>query len=139
MVSGRLEPGIGMTTGACASSQASATCCGRGVQLLGHLGERGVARAQVGRALDAAERAPREEGDAELGAQVELGLAGAEARGVLVLHRRQPATQHLLGAADLVGVGVGDAGEPDLPASIRSRSAPTDSSNGTSGSGRWYW
>src|SRR5690349_1018281 len=47
---------------------------------LRHLGERAVPAAEVAGLADAAERAPRQERDAELGAQLELRRAAAEGR-----------------------------------------------------------
>ena len=76
-------------------------------------GELVVRSAEVAGAADAAERAPRQERQAELGADVDLRLAAAKARRELVLHGDQGVAEDLLGEPDLVGVGVGDADAPD--------------------------
>jgi hypothetical protein len=81
---------------------------------LGDLGERGVPVGQPGRLGDAAQRAPRQEGRAQLGAQLQLRLAGPEGGRVLVLHRRQAPAEHPVGGPDLPRVGVGHARQPDL-------------------------
>ena len=111
---GRLAPGIGMTTGDWASSQASATCCGLTPLLGGHLGEGRVVIGERLGVAQPAERAPREERQAELGAHVDLGTAAAEGRRELVLHAHQPVADHLVRQPDLIGVGVRDADPRDL-------------------------
>src|SRR5918999_609603 len=80
----------------------------------GDLGEGDVPATERPRPADAAEGRPRQEGDAELGTQLELRLAGAKPRRELVLDAGQAAAQDLAGDPDLVGVGVRDAGQPDL-------------------------
>ena len=64
MVSGRLDPGIGMTTGDVASIQARQTRCGlrRAARPPGERAE----RLPTSPARDAAQRRPRQEGDAQL-------------------------------------------------------------------------
>jgi len=62
--SGRLAPGIGMTAGALASSQATVTRCGETPVRSGDLAERRVPVAQPPGPADAAERAPRQGRDA---------------------------------------------------------------------------
>src|SRR5690606_38136672 len=54
------------------------------------------------------ERAPGEEREAELVADVDLGPAAAERRGELVLHAHEVVAEHRVGRTDLVGVDVGE-------------------------------
>src|SRR5262249_13689425 len=113
--SGRLAPGIGMTTGALASIQASVPRGGE-TRGGGNLAEGRVPRAQVRGPPDAAERAPRQERDARRGAVLQLALAGPERGGELVLHAGQVSlAQDRAGQLDLLDAGVRDAGQPDLP------------------------
>ena len=75
--------------------------------------ELAVAGAQLARAPDASERAPRQKRDAVLGAERELVLRGAEPWRELVLHARQ-LVEDLHRHQDLADIGVGDAGELHL-------------------------
>src|SRR6478736_337525 len=77
--------------------------------LPGDLGEGGVLVGELLGVGEAAERAPRQEGQAELLAHVDLGPARAELRAELVLHADQR-------GADLLRVGVGEADVGDLAA-----------------------
>src|SRR5690606_29455132 len=70
--------------------------------------------AQVAGAAHAAQRRPGEEGEAEFGADVDLRLAGAEPRRVLVLHAHQAVAEDGVGGPDLLRVRVGDPGHLDL-------------------------
>jgi hypothetical protein len=93
---------------------------GADTALAGHFVEGGEALgrqfggAVQGAAGDAAQRAPRQEGEAQLGAEAELGVAVAYRGGVLVLDRDQSVAEDRAGPADLVGVRVGEADQPDL-------------------------
>src|SRR5215204_772326 len=65
-----------------------------------------IARCSTG----ASERAPGQEGDAPLGAEVQLVLAAAELWGEFVLHADQSAfTEHVDGDLNFLDIGVGDA------------------------------
>jgi hypothetical protein len=70
-------------------------------------------RSEGAGAADAAERTPRQKRQAQLGAQLQLVLAGAESGRELVLHRDQPGSEEAVGEADLLLVGVGDPGRLD--------------------------
>src|SRR5262245_27345687 len=110
--SGRLAPGIGMTTGALANSQASATRCGETPRSAAISAK---AARQLPGPADAAERAPRQERDARRRAVLQLALAGPERWGELVLHAGQVSlTQDRTGLLNLLDAGVGDTGQPDL-------------------------
>ena len=109
-VSGRDEPGIGMTTGEVASIQARVTCCGLTPWASATSWNGAKEEPSSPALLIPPSGRPRQEGDAHLVAQPQLGLAAAVGRRVLVLHADQPAAEHLLGQADLLRVGVGDAG-----------------------------
>ncbi len=63
---------------------------------------------------DAAHRAPGQERDAHGVAECPFGFAGAERGGELVLYGYEASVQDAVGEFDLRGVGVGDAGHPDL-------------------------
>jgi hypothetical protein len=112
MVSGRLAPGMGITTGALASSQARAT----------RWGETPWASATSAKArwrpprsrprADPPERAPGQEGDPLGGAEGQLALGAAEAGGELVLDAGH--LHQLAGLVDLVDADVGEADQPDL-------------------------
>src|SRR5438874_3323210 len=78
-----------------------------------HLVELAVPRTQLARPPDAAERAPREECDSVLGAQLQLVLRAAEPRRELVLHARQ-LVEDLDRHPDLTDIRVGDAGQLHL-------------------------
>ena len=105
-----------MTTGDWASSHASATCCGADAACGGDLGEGGVLVGELLGVAEATERAPREEGEAELLADVDLGAAAAEGRAELVLDAHEGVAEHGVGGADLLGVRVGEADHGDLAA-----------------------
>ena len=78
IVSGREEPGIGMTTGALASIQARQTCCGLTPCAL-PTSANAPNREPSSPALKMPPSGgPGQEGDAELRAQLQLRLAGAE-------------------------------------------------------------
>ena len=63
----------------------------------------------------AAQRAPRQERQAQFRADVDLRSAPAEGGRELVLHAHQHVSEHGVGGADLVGVGVGEPDHADLP------------------------
>ena len=88
MLSGRLAPGIGITVGPCASSHASATCCGE-TSCVSAAVRTGVDRAGGVGLADAAERRPGQERDPALRAGVDLALGErrGEAERELVLDR----------------------------------------------------
>src|SRR6202044_3045310 len=82
---------------------------------VGYLLERGVPGAKLVGAGDAAERAPGQEGDTQLGAVPELRLAGPERRRELVLRAGQVRlAEDVTRDVDLLDGGVGDAGQADL-------------------------
>jgi hypothetical protein len=88
---------------------------GRDAVGVGYLLDGGVPAAELAGPGDAAERAPGQEGDAELGAVPELGIAGPERGRELVLHAGQVRlAEDLTSDVDLLDGGVGDAGQPDL-------------------------
>ena len=107
--------------------------------LVGELLERGVLPAHVAGSTDAAERRPRQEGDAERGAVLELGEARAERRGELVLHRDEPPSRIAFASSIWATFAFEIPAISITPSSSRSRMAPIESAYGTFGSGRWNW
>jgi hypothetical protein len=79
MLAEREALGIGMTAGASASSQVCVITVDVGACLVGGLVDRAVTFCVTLRVRDTAERAPGQEGEAELGAVLEFFPAGAEA------------------------------------------------------------
>jgi hypothetical protein len=98
MLSGREAPGMGITRGDLASSQARHTTCG-------------VRPRSAATRPKASKRSPS--APPELIAEFELGLAATERGRELVLHRREPPAEDLLGETDLLRVGIRDSGLPD--------------------------
>ena len=124
MVSGRDDPGIGTTAGRRREHPGERHLLRAHAVRVRDLPERREPVAEAAGPRDPAERAPRQERQPELGAQLQLGPAGAERRRVLVLHAHQPPAEHLLRLADLRRVRVRDARHPDLPGVQQLRQRP---------------
>ena len=82
----------------------------------GDLGEGGVLLGELLGVGEAAQRAPRQEREAELLADVDLGAARAELGAELVLHAHERVAEDGVRGADLLRVGVGEADVGDLAA-----------------------
>jgi hypothetical protein len=81
-------------------------------------------RSEGAGAADAAERTPRQKRQAQLGAQLQLVLAGPESGRALVLHRDQPGSEEAVGEADLLLSALEIPAVWITPSSTSSASAP---------------
>ena len=92
--------------------------------------ERGVLRGQIGGALHAAQRAVGQEREAELLAQVQLGLGVEVARVEPVLHGHQRVAEDVARLPDLRGLALEMPTRWTIPSSTRSLKAPIVSAYG---------
>ena len=104
---------MGTTMGASASSHARVTRCGETPWASAICWNAWWFSPTAPARVDAAERAPRQEGDAHLGAHLELGVAAHEGGRELVLDAHEPSAEKLVRETDLLRVGVGDSGHLD--------------------------
>jgi hypothetical protein len=79
-------------------------------------------------AADAAERTPRQKRQAQLGAQLQLVLAGPESGRELVLHRDQPESEEAVGEADLLFAPTAPGSSTSTTTSSATSNSPTKAS-----------